>query len=162
MSRLKPDYTKEIFDNTYRINSSGEIFNSQTKMKTFVSKNGYSSIKLLNKGTRQSYYIHRLVAFFFVPNPNNKPCVNHIDGNKANNKAENLEWVTKSENTLHAHKLGLITNKKRQVVASLNGVRVLHFNSMTDAKNSGYNLGGIHASYSNKNRFYKGLKWQRL
>lgn len=52
-------------------------------------------------------YIHRLVATTFIPNPNNKPEVNHIDGNKENNNVTNLEWVTKSENGFHAYRIGL-------------------------------------------------------
>lgn len=51
--------------------------------------------------------LHRLVAEVFIPNPLNKPQVNHIDGNKQNNCASNLEWVTQSENTIHAYKLVL-------------------------------------------------------
>lgn len=50
--------------------------------------------------------IHRLVASAFIPNPSNKPCVNHKDNNKGNNKADNLEWVTIAENNLHAYRSG--------------------------------------------------------
>lgn len=52
--------------------------------------------------------IHRLVAETFILNPLGKPCVNHIDGNKLNNNVNNLEWVTISENTMHAYKNGLL------------------------------------------------------
>ena len=50
---------------------------------------------------------HRIVANTFIPNPLNKPCINHIDGNKNNNNISNLEWCTHSENTIHAYKTGL-------------------------------------------------------
>lgn len=64
-----------------------------------------------NKGTW--FYIHRLVAQAFIPNPNNLPEVNHIDGNKTNNHVSNLEWVTSSENSFHAvqTRLRVYTNR---------------------------------------------------
>jgi hypothetical protein len=58
------------------------------------------------------FYVHRLVAEFFLENKENKKCVNHIDGNKLNNYLTNLEWVTHSENNLHSFKMGLSFNPK--------------------------------------------------
>lgn len=62
------------------------------------------------------YYIHRLVAQTFIPNPLNKSYVNHIDGNKQNDRVDNLEWCTPSENSFHAFRIGLkvITEKQRK------------------------------------------------
>lgn len=54
---------------------------------------------------RKSLHVHRLVALAFHPNPDNKPCVNHKDGNKENNHSDNLEWCTKSENGKHAYQV---------------------------------------------------------
>ena len=62
----------------------------------------------LNKDKKQTpHSIHRLLAIHFIPNPDNKPQVNHIDGDKFNNDLSNLKWVTCSENLKHAFKLGL-------------------------------------------------------
>ena len=64
----------------------------------------------------KKYALHRVVALTFIENPENKIVVNHIDGNKLNNKAENLEWLTCSENNLHAHKIGLNKGHKREII----------------------------------------------
>ena len=70
-------------------------------------KDMYKYVVLSKDNETHTYYVHRLVAIYFVPNPNNKEYVNHKDGNKLNNDASNLEWVTPLENNLHAyHVLG--------------------------------------------------------
>lgn len=93
------------FDENYKIHWRGVVL---SKKKNIVLKNGrttsgYYTVSL----NRKSFYIHRLVAEKFIPNPENKPCINHIDGDKSNNHISNLEWVTYSENMQHASKNGL-------------------------------------------------------
>lgn len=68
---------------------------------------GYQRITLMKEGVKKRYMCHRLVAQMFIPNPENKPFVNHINGDKKDNRATNLEWCTQSENELHSfRKLG--------------------------------------------------------
>lgn len=69
---------------------------------------GYKYILLCKNGKQDTVRIHRLVAQYFISNPQNKPQVNHIDANKKNNHISNLEWATALENTRHAYKLNLI------------------------------------------------------
>lgn len=69
---------------------------------------GYCSVLLQVDGLVKRANIHRLVALAFIPNPENKPQVNHKDGNKANNQVSNLEWVTHRENMKHAYDTGLV------------------------------------------------------
>ncbi|HFI0121397.1 TPA: NUMOD4 motif-containing HNH endonuclease [Streptococcus suis] len=68
---------------------------------------GYLRSELWKNGKMNSFYIHRLVAEAFVDNPNGKPEVNHLDGDKKNNHFENLEWCTRSENECHSYNMGL-------------------------------------------------------
>ena len=70
----------------------------------------YAGITISNGKNKKYQNIHRLVALAFIPNPNNKPCVNHIDGDKQNNCVSNLEWNNWDENIKHAWETGL-TNK---------------------------------------------------
>lgn len=71
---------------------------------------GYMQITLYKNGEKSRYKVHRLVADAFIPNLKRYPQVNHIDGNKKNNKVENLEWVTQSQNMKHARDTGLCPN----------------------------------------------------
>ena len=109
----------------YCINSEGSVFSFLGKQKLrhemaggchYRIRNGtkiptYRVVCLYVKGSEKSqqmHYIHRLVAEAFIPNPENKCVVNHIDGNKLNNSVSNLEWVTESENSQHAWDTGLM------------------------------------------------------
>lgn len=74
------------------------------------SKNGYMFFSISKNRKQTSYPIHRLVAIHFIPNPENKPQVNHKDGNKENNRVDNLEWCTAKENIDHAEQTGLRNN----------------------------------------------------
>lgn len=73
---------------------------------------GYIDVQLRKDNKVKTLKLHRLVAINFLPNPNDLPVVNHKDGNKTNNKVDNLEWVTHKENILHAHKMGLVDLSK--------------------------------------------------
>ena len=79
-----------------------------------TSKHGYNGVTLNKKGNRKDFNVHRLIAITFIMNPDNKPHVNHLDGNKSNNNIDNLEWCTQSENVIHAYKRKLITSEARR------------------------------------------------
>ena len=67
-------------------------------LKPHTDKEGYKGVVLCINQKRKTFRLHRLVAAAFIPNPDNKPCVDHIDGDRANNHADNLRWVTAKEN----------------------------------------------------------------
>lgn len=80
-------------------------------IKSFVTKRGYFEVRLCFNNTSKAKKIHRLLAEYFIPNPSEKPQVNHIDSNKLNNKISNLEWVNNRENTCHRIKKSNFTSK---------------------------------------------------
>lgn len=86
-------------------------------LKQQIQRNGYLLVGLRKEGKQKFISVHRIVASAFIPNIENKKQVNHIDGNKLNNKVNNLEWVTASENIKHAYKTGL----KHTLIGELNG-----------------------------------------
>ena len=89
----------------YYISNMGQLKNNKTnRILKLQDRNGYDSIIIRNSNNKQKYFlIHRLVAEYFIPNPENKPTVNHIDRNKKNNIYTNLEWNTLSEQQIHRY-----------------------------------------------------------
>lgn len=84
----------------YKQNGTRNYPGKPLKTETIVE--GYQRIVLMKDGIKKRFMCHRIVAQEFIPNPNNKPFINHIDGNPANNKVENLEWCTQEENEQHS------------------------------------------------------------
>lgn len=97
------------YEGVYQVNNIGEVKRvSKNKLLTpyiGVKSKGYVYVKLCMNGVRCKKALHRIVAEAFHPNPEDKPEVNHLDGNKSNNCATNLEWVTRSENELHSYRV---------------------------------------------------------
>ena len=92
----------------YLISVDGKVFSLRTmKFMKFKTSNGYKRVELYGV-KRRIFLVHRLVAEAYLPNLENKPQVNHIDGDKSNNMLCNLEWCTRSENSLHAYEIGLM------------------------------------------------------
>lgn len=100
---------KDVSSNpNYIVSNSGRIRRKgSTADHSVRDSKGYLTVDLYNNGIRKTERVHRLVAKEFIPNPNNKPEVNHIDGNKKNNHYSNLEWVTTKENCKHSWDSGL-------------------------------------------------------
>jgi len=96
--------------NNYLISELGRVFNLKFKrfLKPGKDKDGYFLVDLYKNGVGKTHKVHRLVTLAFIPNPENKPTINHIDGVKTNNFVDNLEWATNKENTQHALDNGLL------------------------------------------------------
>lgn len=104
------------FEN-YAVDELGQIWSLPKKtrkgtrlIKPLVNpKTGYMYVDLCKDGKVKKFTVHRLIALSLLPNPENKPQVNHINGNKIDNRLVNLEWCTRSENQKHSIKIGLRT-----------------------------------------------------
>lgn len=103
-----------ILPDRYLVNREGEVFSirSNRLISQRLDRYGYPRVNLYEGTKNHTVTVHRLVAKAFVPNPVNLPEVNHIDGDKMNNNADNLEWVTSSQNQRHAFRLGLQRGQK--------------------------------------------------
>jgi len=101
----------------YLVDEDGNIYNAKTghKKSLYINRDGYQVLDIYENNKATRYTVHRIVAIAFIPNPENKPCVNHIDGDKTNNKVTNLEWATYSENNKHAFEAGLSTPKRGEL-----------------------------------------------
>jgi hypothetical protein len=95
------------------ITKDGRIIKDGKELSTFDSR-GYRTVGI----NKKMYSVHRLVAKQFIPNPDNKPFVNHKNGIKSDNRVENLEWVTRSENLIHSYrKLGVKPRTQKRIVS---------------------------------------------
>lgn len=117
---------RPVSGTAYEVSSIGRVREGERILKQWASDQGYMLARL--SGPRRVERVHRLVAQAFVPNPDDKPAVNHLDCNRANNRAENLEWCTQRENLAHSAALGRMQRDhwvgKRSPNASLSDSQV--------------------------------------
>ena len=111
----------EGYEGYYQISNLGQIRSLDRKLwngqafhlrkgkilKSFIRKNGYKNVVLSKNSQLKNFMIHRLVAEIFISNPKNKKDVNHLNGIKIDNRVDNLEWCTRSENQIHAYNTGI-------------------------------------------------------
>ena len=145
------------YEGLYEISSLGRIKSSYSrKILNPSSVHGYKYVSLAKNSTIHKHYIHRLVAKAFVPNPNNYPCIDHINTIRTDNTARNLRWCTYLQNMLNP-----ITNSKRTIsVCKLrNGVLIHIYESMAEAHKDGFSSASIFKCCRGLQSRHKGYEW---
>jgi hypothetical protein len=142
-------------ENFYEISNLGRVkslkrvigrenFGSYTReerfLKLVIKKSGYCVFSVMSNGLKEQIFLHRIIAEYFIPNPDDKAEVNHINGIKTDNRIENLEWATRQENAQHAFRTGLMNPQSG--VTHYSSKRVINlktgetFNTARDAAKS--------------------------
>lgn len=149
------------FEDYFQISNLGNVFSKRSNriLKQTKSKQGYWTFATEiggRQGVKHNFYVHRLVAMAFIPNPENKPFVNHIDGCKTNNIVSNLEWVTAKENTIHAWATGLKLPSNRKLTADQ--VREIRASTKTNRELASiYGLSHAGIGYIKRRQTYKDI-----
>ena len=178
------------YEGKYEVSNLGRVkskerisnccYNSTRKTKEkiiahYLEKNGYLSVCLFKEG-KHTKRVHKLVASAFIPNPNNYPCINHINGNKLDNNMNNLEWCTYSHNVKEAFRLGLANNSEKQrnavreyckkhknkplVQLDINNNLIKEWNSAVEVEEKmGISRKNISQCVRGKNKTAGGFKW---
>lgn len=164
----------------YHISSDGVVTNRRTGNNIVPHiRNEYIYVGLFDdSGKCYKKNIHRLIAEAYVSNDYNKPCVNHIDGNKTNNNVSNLEWVTHQENTIHAYNNNLVCHAKgtshhwsgkpsinsRKIICTTKDGNEIIFNNSLEPVDKGYatQQTKVNACCNNRRKSHNGNKWRFL
>ena len=123
----------------YEVSDMGDVRNSRTgRVLKPVRTNGYSQVVLCDTNGQYRRSVHRLVATAFIGNPNDYPVINHLDGNRTNNRVDNFEWCTQSENMKHAYRTGLQKPIRSQIERSLSKAMEAHRRPVRNIETGAY------------------------
>lgn len=147
------------YDERYLVSNRGHVIGPRGRNKPFKSRDGYMIATLYNYGTKIRKGVHVLVGLAFIPNPEKKPEINHKNGLRDDNRVENLEWVTCSENNLHRRRVlhGGGGRPKKPVVCIDTGV--VYPSISEAAKATGSILEKILACCKGERNKTNGLRW---
>lgn len=175
LKKVSENWFNIPFDFDYEITKHGHIRNLNTGnvIKHFTNKYGYKYCTLSKGGKKKNISIHRIVASTFIPNPHNKPYINHINCNKTDNRVDNLEWCTPKENVFHAKQNGLTSkppsqsgkfgklNKTSKPIRQMDviGNVVRDYDCARDAIKYGFMPSQISRCCNGVTEKYKGYKW---
>lgn len=151
------------YEGLYEVSNHGRIksIRKNRLIRPFVNS-GYSLIALSVNGKRKNYSVHRLVALVFIPNPNNYPCVNHIDSNRGKNNVENLEWCTNLMNSHHAVKQGRHHHGSTHTFAKLDDEKVREIKTLLDTHSQGEIARMFNVAQTTIFSIKKGMTWKHV
>lgn len=160
--------------NYYEYKRNGKIFHKKMKphicSTSIAPSTPYRRMTFVENGKHSTELVHIIVAKAFIPNPNNYPCVDHIDDNPQNNNSSNLQWCNyKMNNSKQHHKEAQSRYKKgkpalnrRKVVQLSNGKLVRVLDTMTQLESEGYSHSAIHRVCNGRLKSHKGFQWMYL
>lgn len=158
LGRIKSVYRLTVFKDGRKRRFYGKILATRS-----VNNSGYLTVGLHDSGKTKTFLVHRIVAEAFVSNPYGRDEVNHIDQDKLNNSASNLEWCTHKENTNHGDEIERGARKQRRSFYQLdmdgNLIKVWHgFKQMQ--RETGYQRASVYRCCVGQRESYKGYKWK--
>ena len=176
VNTVKEKSMKEIwkdvvgYEGSYKVSNLGNV-KSLDRQCGFMKRKGqllhpstfkgYKIVGLSLPSSHSTCRVHRLMMIAFVPNPENKPEVNHIDGDKGNNNLNNLEWATSKENIRHFYRIGMMKRFKPVNMYSIDGLFLKRFKSVAGAvREIGIFRHSIYESCTGKRSQAGGYKWK--
>ena len=166
-------YDGELYEGLYKVSNWGRILSLDYRhtgkpglMNPGENTDGYLRVNLHKNGETNLCYVHRLIAETFLPNPENKPEVNHIDEDKTNNRVENLEWKNHRDNCNHGtrnERIGKTSTNgklsKKVLQLSLSGELIREWESTQECGRNGFNQGAVAACCRGEQKTHKGFRF---
>ena len=166
-------YDGEIYEGLYKVSNLGRILSLNYRntgkaelMNPSTNTDGYSKVSLRKNGEKKTCYVHRLIAQTFIPNPENKSEVNHIDEDKTNNRVDNLEWKWHKDNINHGthneRSAKTRTNgklSKKVLQLSLDGELIREWESTHECGRNGFCQGAVADCCNGKRKTHKGFRF---
>ena len=161
-------YDGEVYEGLYKVSNLGKILSLNYRnsgkpdlLNPVEDKDGYLKVQLWKNGKSKNCIVHRLVAQTFIPNPEGKPEVNHIDEDKTNNRVENLEWKTHRDNINHGtrNERSAKTQSKKVLQLTLSGDLIREWPSTMECGRNGFNHSAVVRCCNGKLKTYKGFLW---
>lgn len=181
------------YEGLYQVSNLGRVKSLRYKrgkqekiLDGWISKEGYRKVSFYKDNKRKDYLVHRLVAESFIPNPNNKPFIDHIDTNRTNNKIDNLRWATQKENCnnviskknyVDSSKQLYISGKSNRIIGAkgkdnprskkiiqltLNNEPIKIWDSVREVGRHGFLSSCVGHCCRGKRKTHKGFKWMYL